>query len=292
MQLSGVYTCLTTPFDHLGNIYIPKVQYNIGRLDHTTLAGYVVGGVEGEGALLSADERIKLWEETKAAGSEKTVFPAVEAASVRETVDLIRRAADLGFEAALVQLAADGSSRLTPADACAPYLRSVADRSPLPLILSWDAGAADQRIPAEQCASLGEHSKVAGLRLVTDDLAYFRDCLQACGDGVDVMIGSATLLARALACGAAGAMIGFANAAPYLCLSIEEAVRTRELEAAEDLQTLANPAIEAIRKYGVAGLKYAADLRGYYGGPPRLPLAQLTPGAKTDIENALRDIKS
>ncbi len=34
-------------------------------------------------------------------------------------------------------------------------------------------------------------------------------------------------------------------------------------------------------KYGVPGLKYAMDLNGYYGGPPRLPLTAITPEAKT-----------
>ena len=30
-------------------------------------------------------------------------------------------------------------------------------------------------------------------------------------------------------------------------------------------------------KYGVAGLKAAMDLQGYYGGPPRLPLVPAPP---------------
>src|ERR1035441_5594850 len=44
-------------------------------------------------------------------------------------------------------------------------------------------------------------------------------------------------------------------------------------------------------KYGVPGLKYAMDLNGYYGGPPRLPLIVPTPEAKREIEEAFRDLK-
>jgi 4-hydroxy-2-oxoglutarate aldolase len=44
-------------------------------------------------------------------------------------------------------------------------------------------------------------------------------------------------------------------------------------------------------KYGVPGLKYAMDLNGYYGGPPRLPLTVATPEARHEIEEAFRDLK-
>jgi len=44
-------------------------------------------------------------------------------------------------------------------------------------------------------------------------------------------------------------------------------------------------------KYGVPGLKYAMDLNGYYGGPPRLPLTVITPEAKKEIEQAFDGLK-
>lgn len=87
-------------------------------------------------------------------------------------------------------------------------------------------------------------------------------------------------------------MTAFSAVAPYLCLSIEEAVRTREFDAAKDLQGVAMPAIHAIRKFGIPGLKAAADLQGYYGGVPRLPLTPLGLEAKAEMAEALRNIKS
>ena len=44
-------------------------------------------------------------------------------------------------------------------------------------------------------------------------------------------------------------------------------------------------------KYGIGGLKYAMDLTGYYGGPPRLPLTVPTPAAKQEIEEAFADLR-
>jgi 4-hydroxy-2-oxoglutarate aldolase len=44
-------------------------------------------------------------------------------------------------------------------------------------------------------------------------------------------------------------------------------------------------------RYGIPGLKYAMDLNGYYGGPPRLPLVPVSPEAQREIQDAFRDLK-
>ncbi len=89
-----------------------------------------------------------------------------------------------------------------------------------------------------------------------------------------------------------GAVLAFANAAPYATIAIWEAFRTREAEAAEDWQNrIGHAAYLVTAKHGVPGLKYAMDLNGYYGGPPRLPLTVPSPEAKREIEAAFRDLK-
>ena len=87
-------------------------------------------------------------------------------------------------------------------------------------------------------------------------------------------------------------MLAFANAAPYAAISIWEAHRTREADAALDWQNRIAPAAQLVTsKYGVPGLKYAMDLNGYFGGPPRLPLTVITPEARREIEQAFDGIK-
>ena len=89
-----------------------------------------------------------------------------------------------------------------------------------------------------------------------------------------------------------GAILAFANAAPYAAISIWEAHRTREPEAAMDWQNrIARAAQLGTVKYGIPGLKYAMDLNGYYGGPPRLPLVPLKPEQQCEIAKALDGIK-
>jgi len=47
-----------------------------------------------------------------------------------------------------------------------------------------------------------------------------------------------------------------------------------------------NKAVTAI--YGIAGLKTALDMLGYFGGEPRAPLLPSSDEAKTAIENILK----
>jgi 4-hydroxy-2-oxoglutarate aldolase len=92
--------------------------------------------------------------------------------------------------------------------------------------------------------------------------------------------------------GATGAILAFANAAPYAAIAIWEAYRMREEEAGRDWQNrIAHAAGLVTSKYGVPGLKHAMDLNGYYGGPPRLPLSVPTVDARREIEAAFKDLK-
>jgi len=110
--------------------------------------------------------------------------------------------------------------------------------------------------------------------------------------GFQVTVGSAPTLWPSLLMGATGAILAFANPAPYACIAIWEAYRMREEEAGRDWQNrIARAAALVTSKYGIPGLKHAMDLNGYYGGPPRLPLSVPTPEARREIEEAFLDLK-
>ena len=99
-------------------------------------------------------------------------------------------------------------------------------------------------------------------------------------------------VAVAGAVGAAGAVLAYANAAPYSTIAIWEAHRTRDAEAGLDWQNrIGRAAWLVTAKHGIPGLKHAMDLNGYYGGPCRSPLAPPTPEAKKEIEAAFQNLK-
>jgi 4-hydroxy-2-oxoglutarate aldolase len=293
MKLQGIFPPITTPFDHSGNLYAAKVQYNIEQWNRTTLAGYVVGGSTGESVMLTSEEKIEQWEMVaRYAASGKLLIAGTGVESVRETVCLTNRAAELGYKAALVRTPHYYKNLLNRPDAQMLYFRSVADQARIPVIIYNFPQATGLDIPAAAVAALSEHPNIIGIKDSSGNIEKVMQMLHESRAGFQALVGSAPSLWPSLLMGASGGILALANAAPYACIAIWEAYRTREEEAARDWQNrIARPAMLVTAKYGIPGLKHAMDLNGYYGGPPRLPLSVPSPEARREIEEAFQNLK-
>jgi 4-hydroxy-2-oxoglutarate aldolase len=293
MKLQGIYTPITTPFDHSGNVYAAKVQHNVEKWNRTTLAGYVVCGSTGESVMLTAEEKVELWEMVaRYAAPEKLLIAGTGVESVRETVCLTNRAAELGYNAALVRTPHYYKNLLNRAEAQALYYRAVADQARLPVIIYNFPQATALDIPAAAVAEVSQHPNIIGIKESSGSMEKVMQMLREVRPGFQVLVGSAPTLWPSLLMGAAGAILAFSNAAPYASIAIWEAYRTREEEAGRDWQNrIARAAVLVTTKYGIPGLKHAMDLNGYYGGPPRLPLSVPAPEARREIEEAFQDLK-
>jgi 4-hydroxy-2-oxoglutarate aldolase len=293
MKLQGIFPPITTPFDHSGNIYAAKVQHNVEKWNRTTLSGYAVCGSTGESVMLSAEEKVELWEMVaRHAAPEKLLIAGTGVESVRETVCLTNRAAELGYKAALVKTPHYYKNLLTRADAQTLYYRAVADQARIPVIIYNFPQATALDIPAAAVVELSHHPNIIGIKESSGNMEKVMQMLREVRPGFQVLVGSAPTLWPSLLMGATGAILAFANAAPYAAIAIWEAHRMREEEAGRDWQNrIARAAVLVTTKYGIPGLKHAMDLNGYYGGPPRLPLAPPSPEAKREIEEAFKDLK-
>jgi 4-hydroxy-2-oxoglutarate aldolase len=293
MKLQGIFVPITTPFDYSGNLYAAKVQHNVEQWNRTTLAGYVVCGSSGESVMLTAAEKVELWEMVaRHAAPDKLLIAGAGAESVRETVCLANRAAELGYRAVLVLTPHYYKNLLGRADAQMLYYRAVADQTRVPVIIYNFPQSTGVDIPAEAVARLSGHPNIVGIKESSGNMEKVLQVLREAEPGFQVLAGSAPTLWQSLTMGATGAILAFANAAPYAAIAIWEAYRTREEEAGRDWQDrIAHAAGLVTSKYGVPGLKHAMDLNGYYGGPPRLPLSIPTVDAKREIEEAFKDLK-
>lgn len=293
MKLSGIYPPITTPFDSDGNIYRRKLQHNVEKWNQTKLAGYVVCGSTGESVMLTPEEKILCWElVAQHAGPDKLLLAGTGVESVVETVQLTNRAASMGYKVAMVRTPHYYKGLLQKPEAQLLYFRAVADRTKIPLIIYNWPQATGIDIPAEAVAALSEHPNIIGIKESSGNLEKVMQMIREVRPGFQVLVGSAPTLWPSFAVGAVGAVLAFANAAPYATITIWEAHRTRETEAARDWQNrIGRAAALVTTMYGIPGLKYAMDLNGYYGGPPRLPLTPPSETAKHEIEQAFEALK-
>src|SRR6266478_690631 len=164
MLLSGVHPPLTTPFYPDGNIYFKKLEANVERYSRTPVAGLVVLGSTGEAILLSDEERRAVLRTAReASANHKVLIAGTGIESARDTLLLTEYAADLGYDVAMVRTPHYYKSQMKPANMLAFY-RTVADRSPLPVIIYNFPQATGYDIPAEIVIELADHPNIIGIK--------------------------------------------------------------------------------------------------------------------------------
>ncbi len=293
MKLHGIFPPVATPFDHNGDVYVAKVEHNVTKWNKTSLAGYVVCGSTGESVYLTVEEKLQMFElVAKYAAPDKLLLAGTGVESVRETVMLTNRAAEMGYQGVMVRTPHYYKNLIHTPAAQLLYYRSVADQARIPLMIYNWPQVTGLDIPVDVVNQLSEHPNIIAIKESSGNIEKVMQMIRETKAGFQVLVGSAPTLAPSLAVGAVGAVLAYANAAPYSTIAIYEAHRQREFPAAMDWQArIAKAAVLVTAKYGVPGLKHAMDLNGYYGGPVRLPLTSIGPAAKAEIEAAFADLK-
>src|ERR1700730_3766888 len=164
MLLSGIFPPITTPFYPDGEVYYKKIESNVERYSRTPVAGIVVLGSTGEAIFLSDQERREVLKTAlTAAAPGKVMVAGTGVESAHGTLQLTEYAAELGYDAALVRTPHYYKKQMLPANLLAFY-RTVADRSPLPIIVYNFPQATGYDIPAELVIELAGHPNIVAIK--------------------------------------------------------------------------------------------------------------------------------
>ena len=174
MLLHGIFPPITTPFYPAGNVYHKKLEANVERYSRTPSAGIVVLGSTGEAILLSDQERRDVLKTAlDAAAPNKVMVAGTGIESASETIKLTEYAAELGYDAAMVRTPHYYKKQMLPANILAFY-RTVADRSPLPLVIYNFPQATGYDIPAEIVIELADHTNIIAIKESSGNLEKVR----------------------------------------------------------------------------------------------------------------------
>jgi len=164
MLLHGILPPITTPFYPDGSVYFKKLEHNVERYSKTPVAGIVVLGSTGESILLSDQERRDVFKCARDhAAPNKVLVAGTGLESAIETLRLTEYAASLGYDVVMVRTPHYYKRQMLPANLLAFY-RTVADHSPLPVIIYNFPQATGYDIPAEVVIELAEHPNLIGIK--------------------------------------------------------------------------------------------------------------------------------
>ena len=284
MNLNGIFPALVTPYDADGTVSLRGVSENIGRYNKTGVAGYVVLGSTGEAVMLTREESDAVLTAAKeAAAPEKLLIAGTGAESTSETITRTRRAAAFGYQVALVKT----PYYYKPAYRAEVYIqhyRAVADASPIPILLYSVPVFTGITLETPEILALAAHPNIAGIKDSSGSIQRVSEIVAGAPAAFQVLTGGAAVVYPALAVGARGAVLALAAALPEKCAELFQLAQQGQHGRAKSLQhQLAQASKRIVSENGIAGVKFAMDLRGYHGGVPRLPLLPLREENKQQI---------
>ncbi len=290
MRLNGVFAPICTPFAENGEVHPDALRANIAKYNDAGLAGFVVAGSTGEAAFLGRDEKRQLFQAVREASDDKILIAGAGAESVRETLGLIHDAADMGYDAALVLTPHYYRPQMARPETQLAFFRAVADASPVPILIYNFPQMTGVDLPLEVVLPLAEHPNITGIKESSADLEKVASLTSGLPAGFQVLVGASGKFHDCLRLGAIGGILAIANAVPRSTMLIYDRYEAGDIAGSSDAQRRIVDAAGVAPKYGIPGLKYAMDLKGYYGGPARLPLLPVDARQKSEIEGLFRDV--
>lgn len=296
-RLEGVAFTTPVPFSEDGSdVLVEELRRNARSVADAGGRLFVPCGNTGEYYSLSADERIRVVEETVEAVGEAGTVVAGAGGSTKTVTELLA-----AYEAA----GADGAMIMHPSHAylhrqgLVEYYREIADSTDLELVL-YKRGP---ELSLSVLSTVAEHENVAGVKFAVNDVDEFSRTVRETPDDVAVLNGIAERFAPAFAVeGADGFTTGIGNFVPEASLALWEAIREADWERATEIRDLLRP-YEALRDEAgadnslpaannVPAVKYGLELAGLYGGPVRAPIVGLTEEDEERAERYYRRIES
>ncbi|MHB1652658.1 MAG: 4-hydroxy-tetrahydrodipicolinate synthase [Desulfitobacteriaceae bacterium] len=290
-KLHGVYAPIPTPFAE-GKIAYDQLEKNLAFWLNSKLSGLVVLGSNGEFVLLSPEEKDELiaFVCAKAKGH-KPVIAGTGAESTEETLRLTKKAAEAGVAAVLVVTPNYYKGSMTDA-VLKKFYTTVADESPVPVILYNMPRNTGINISTKLVADLAKHPNIIGIKDSGGNIVQIAEMIHTTPPDFSVFAGSASFLYASLVLGAKGGTLALANILPDECAEVQELFETGQLAESKELQMKlleSNTAVTA--RWGIAGLKAALDMLGYYGGDPRPPLMPMGDTEKAELKEILARVK-
>ncbi|XP_031990960.1 4-hydroxy-2-oxoglutarate aldolase, mitochondrial isoform X2 [Hylobates moloch] len=286
VDIAGIYPPVTTPFTATAEVDYGKLEENLHKLGTFPFRGFVVQGSNGEFPFLTSSERLEVVSRVRQAMPKNRLLLAGSGCeSTQATVEMTVSMAQVGADAAMVVTPCYYRGRMSSAALIHHYTK-VADLSPIPVVLYSVPANTGLDLPVDAVVTLSQHPNIVGMKDSGGDVTRIGLIVHKTRkQDFQVLAGSAGFLMASYALGAVGGVCALANVLGAQVCQLERLCCTGQWEDAQKLQhRLIEPNAAVTQRFGIPGLKKIMDWFGYYGGPCRAPLQELSPAE----EEALR----
>ena len=274
MRLGGILTAMVTPFDAKGDLDEDATARLVRHLLENGSDGLVLAGSTGEGATMTDEEKVRLWEIGVAESGDAPIIAGTGTYDTRHSVELTERAHETGVDAMLV---------VTPyyvrpnRRGIKAHYEAVAAATDRPIVAynipSRTATDMPNDLLAELAADIDNVTAVKQARY--EDLAPI--------EGMDLLAGNDDVLAKVMDMGGAGGICVSSNLiGTEMRRIVDEPDRRQEIE--DELSDLYRAMSVTTNPIPV---KTAMNMIGLDAGPLRLPLVEASEEERAVIREAL-----
>ena len=267
---SGVCTALVTPF--LGTkVNYPMLQRLLQYQIDEGIEAVVIAGTTGEAPTLSDEEKIRLFETSKAyVGDACKLIAGTGSNSTSHAVSLSVQAEQAGADALLV--VSPYYNKGTEEGLFAHYL-SIAHAVSIPVILYNVPSRTGVDIPVSVYKRLSQVPNIMGVKEAGNDITKLVEIRNACGPDFTVWTGNDDLTVPAIALGAQGVISVASNICPREMGVMTDAALDGDFDTASEIACQLHPLIKLLfAEVNPVMIKEAMKYIGFDCGKCRLPL--------------------
>ena len=286
-KLSGIAAPISTPFVNQEVSY-DRLRENMQQYRRTGLAGFFALGSNGESMFLTESEKLKVLEVVlQEKADHQLVMAGAGYESTRQTISFSNQVAGMGADFVSILTPSYFKKRLTD-EAMIGYYIDVADAVPIPVVAYNAPGFTGMTLTPKVIEVISRHPNVIGMKDTSK--GNMSSYISAAAEDFDILSGSVSTLFESMLLGAKGGVVSLANAFPASCCELYQACKAVDLEKARRLHYMLIKLNKSVSgSFGVAGVKYAAEVAGYHGGDPRRPLLPITEEGRQSIRKAIED---
>ncbi len=285
-MFTGSIVALVTPFKNGGiNFETLKKLFEFHEKNGTV--AILLSGTTGESPTLSFEEKIELF----SFGKKNTEIPIIAGTgnyNTKETIELTKRAEEIGVDAALV---------ITPyynkptQKGLYAHFKTVSENTKLPIIIYNVPGRTGVSISPEVVGELSQISHIVGIKEASGSLRQCFEIKKRTGKDFILLSGEDALTIPILSCGGKGVISVTANIVPKMVKEMVEVYLSCDLNKAMEIHYKLLSLTDAMFiETNPIPVKTGLRLIGFDVGPLRLPLVDPSEKSLGVINDELKKI--
>lgn len=273
-DLGAILTAMVTPFGPSGELNEEAARRLMRHLVEHGSDGIVVAGTTGESPTLNDEEKLRLLEiALDEIGDEATVVAGTGSNDTAHSVELTRRAAELGAHAVLV---------VTPyyskpqRQGLLEHFRAVAAATDGPVMLYNIPARTAINLEPDLLAEVAGADNIVAVKQANPDMDQARRVIEDAG--LALYAGDDNLLGPFAEIGGAGGVCVSSHLFGDQMKALHEAARSGDIERAREIDAGLRDAYETLfMTVGATMTKASLNLLGFEVGGLRLPLVEASP---------------